>query len=94
MMRNKRGITPIVVAGILLLIMMVVYLILYIPIPAFTEMRQTINYFLVLILWIIFQFAIIYGAYKVVAYLFIGFRLYKTKVVGWALKVKKYIISH
>jgi hypothetical protein len=94
MFRGKRGIAPIVVAGAVLFMVALIYLGLFIPIPAFKSLRQTINYFLVVILWILFQFAIIYGAYRVIAYLGLAYKTYRYKILGWALNVKKFIVSH
>jgi surface polysaccharide O-acyltransferase-like enzyme len=92
--KNKKAIAPFAIAGIFLLIVMAVYLVLFLPIPAFTSLRQTINYFLVLILWFVFQFLIIYGAFKAIQYVGLAYRTYKFKILGWALNVKKYIVSH
>ena len=92
--RGKRGIAPIAIAGIIFLVLMIVYLFLYLPIPAFTALRQTINYFLILILWFLFQFTIIYGIFKAIQYLVRAYKLYRFKILGWALQVKKYIVSH
>jgi len=92
--KNRKGIVPFAVIGFILLFVLVIYLGLYLPIPAFTALRQTINYFLVLILWFTFQFVLIYGAYKGIMYAKMAYHMYKKDILGWALNVKKYISSH
>lgn len=92
-MNNKRGIAPIVIVGILVLICIAFYLVLYIPIPAFKSLRTIINYFLAIIFFILLQVAIILGYYYAVKYAIKGFQLYKNKIQKTFMNIKTFIIT-
>lgn len=93
-MMNKKGIAPLFVIGIGILILVVIYLILLIPLPAFTSIRTQVNYWLILIFWIMLQVGIILGYYKVGTFAFNGIKTLRFKVVNWSLGIRDYIITH
>lgn len=89
---NNRGIAPLFIILGVLLALIVLYVILLIPIPAFTSIRTQINYFLILIFWIMLQLGIILGYYKVGTFAFKGVNNLKMKVMNWSLGIRDYII--
>lgn len=92
-MNSKKGIAPIVIVGILMLVCLVIYLVLYLPIPAFTSLRMVINYFLSIIFFILIQVAIVLGYYYAGKYALIGFRIYKTRIQKTFMDVKNFMIT-
>jgi hypothetical protein len=76
------------------LILVVIYLILLIPIPLFTSIRTQVNYWLILIFWVLLQVGLIVGYYKVGTYALKGINMIKNNVVKWSLGIRDYIIVH
>lgn len=93
MKKNKKGIAPIFVFGIIILALIGIYLLLFIPLPAFTKIRTIINYFLILILWILLQGLLVYTYYRLGILVIKGLKVYRTRIVDWSLKVKDIIIA-
>jgi hypothetical protein len=93
-MRNKRGIAPLVIVLYIIAILIVLYLVLLIPIPSFTAIRTTINYFLILILWIILQVGLILGYYKLGRYSTRLFKISKRKLHNLTNSFDKFLITH
>jgi hypothetical protein len=91
---NRRGIAPLFIILWVILALVIIYLILFIPIPAFTSLRTQINYFLILIFWVVLQVGIIIGYYKVGTYALKGISAVRFKVVNWSLNIRDYIITH
>ena len=91
---NKRGVAPLFIVLIIALILLAFYLFLFIPIPAFTKVRSIINYFIILILWVLVQVALIYGYYRLGKLVHRGYILFRTKFSSVSLKLEKYIITH
>lgn len=91
---SRKGVAPIAVIGIALAVILVVYLILFIPIPAFTKLRQSINYYLVVALWIVIQASVVYGVYKVIMYINQGIKIYKNNLLKIDTKIKDFILTH
>jgi len=89
--KSKKGIAPVFIFMIITLALLGIYLLLYIPIPAFTKLRVIINYFLILIWWILFQGLLIYGYYKLVSFAVTGIKLYRKKMITWTTKAKNLI---
>lgn len=87
-MKNKKAITPIFIFVIILLIMIGVYLFLLIPLPAFTKIRTIVNYFLIIILWFVFQGLIVFGYYKLGKLAVRGFAIYKKGITKITDKTK------
>ena len=91
-MKNKKGIF---FTGILVLLgLLLFYLILYIPIPAFARLRAVINYFLVLIFWILLQVLVIFGYFKLGSFAVKGFDFLKHKFTKWTIGINNYIVVH
>ena len=93
-MRNKKAIAPLLIILIVILVLIVIYIALFIPIPAFTKIRTIINYFLILIFWIVLQVGIIYGYYKIGSYVAIGFKSTRHKLHDLSMNIEKYILAH
>lgn len=91
-MKNKKGIAPIFIVGIIILILIAFYILLYLPIPAFASIRNIINYFIVIIMWIILQVGIVLGYYYAIKYLIKGVQIYKSKIQKKILDVKYLMI--
>jgi hypothetical protein len=90
---SRKGIAPIIIVGIFAFVMVVIYLLLYIPIPAFTSLRSIINYFLSIMFFILIQVAIILGYYYAVRYAIRGINLYKGRIQKTALNIKSFVIT-
>lgn len=91
-MRNRKGIAPLVVLVSIVLAMGVIYLVLYIPIPAFKNLRATINYFLLILFWFVFQAIIIFAYLKLGELSIKGVKFIKSKVLKWNLSLERYIV--
>lgn len=94
MINKKAVISPMFVLLSVGLVLIIIYLILFIPIPAFTSLRTIINYFLILIFFVIFQIVIILGYYNVGKYTIKGLKFFQSGVVEWSMKVRHLIIRH
>lgn len=92
--KNKKGMATIFLVLTVFFILGGIYLILFIPLPAFTRLRMTVNYLLILIFFIALQVGLIYGYYKLGKYVTIGFNLLKGKLMKWSLNIRNYIIIH
>lgn len=93
LIKNKKAIAPIFIFVIIILALIGIYLLLFIPVPAFAKMRTIINYFLIIILWFIVQGLIIFGYYKLGTLVIKGLKLYQVKIVDWSLRVKDIIVA-
>lgn len=91
---NKKGIGIIMILGFFVILIIGIYLVLLIPIPAFTKIRTTINYFLMLLLWIVLQVGLISGYYKLIRFGIVFILSLKTKFSKWTFGVQRYIITH
>lgn len=92
-LNNKKGVAMFSIIGFLVLFLIVIYIFLYLPFPAFTKLRMIINYFLVIIFWIILQVGLIYGYYKVGSFFLNGVLTLKSKIEMLGNKIKQYISS-
>jgi hypothetical protein len=93
--QSKKAVVPplfLIAGGFLVLI--VIYLILLIPIPAFTSIRTQVNYWLILAFWIMLQVGLILGYFKVGTFALKGINMIRFKVVNWSLDIRNYIIKH
>lgn len=93
MIKNKKAIAPLVAILTILLVMLGLYIVLFIPIPAFTKIRITINYYFVVMLWFLIQFGIFYLYYKLVRYLVQGALMFKDNFLKWNMDVKHFILT-
>lgn len=94
MLKNNRAIAPLFLILFVVLTLIVIYSLLLLPIPSFTKLRMIVNYFLIIVFWIIIQVALVYGYYKLGTYMFMGFTILKTKMVKWTFNIQKYIVTH
>jgi uncharacterized membrane protein YkvI len=92
-LKDKRGVAPLFFVLGVILVLVIIYILLFLPFPAFTKIRTIVNYFLIIILWIVLQVGIIYGYIKVGG--FIGKSIIKvqTKIQYWSMKIKRHIIA-
>jgi uncharacterized integral membrane protein len=106
MMQNKKGLATYAVLGIIALILLAVYGITYflanvninfgigtISFPAIKTIFASVNYVFMLMVWILIQVAIIYGAYKGVRYLIRGFGTFKQLFQQKLIKVEQFILK-
>lgn len=87
-LKSKKGIATIFVFLIILLVIIGVYLFLLIPLPAFTKIRTIVNYFLIVILWFVFQGLIVYGYFRIGKLAVRGFAIYKKGITRVTEKTK------
>lgn len=91
---NRRGFAPILIVLIGFGVLALFYVILFIPIPAFTQLRKTINYFIWIILWFLVQ-ALFLGIYfEVGKYMTKAFYYYKENVLKLSIKINNFIETH
>lgn len=93
-MMNKKSQFSFQYIAYIILALIVIYLILLIPIPLFSSIRTQINYFLILIFWIVFQIALFFGYFELGTYAVKGINFIRFKIVNWSLEIRKYIIVH
>jgi amino acid transporter len=93
-LKNKRAIAPLFLIVIIILILIGVYIFLFLPVPAFKKIRMIINYFLILIFWIVLQVGLIYGYYKLGNLAVRNLGNLKKKILNWNVKIKNMIIGH
>jgi len=91
---NRKGIAPILAVLIILGVLVAIYLFLYIPIPAFTALRYTLNYWGIVIFFFSMQVGIIYLVYKGISYFGKGFKDIQKFVKNWQIKIRNYFIFH
>lgn len=89
---NKKAVAPLFLILSIVLVLIIVYILLLLPIPLFKSIRTQINYFLILIFWVIFQLGLIFAYYNVGRYVLKGITLLKTKIVVWSTDIKHWII--
>lgn len=92
--KGKRGLAPLFIVLFIVLALIFIYCLLFLPIPAFTKLRMIINYFLIIILFLIIQVGFIYGYIKLGTFASRGIIKLKNKVMNWSLNLKNYIIIH
>lgn len=90
---NKRGLVPIAIIAIILLIVIAFYLIIAInPFGAFTNIKATINYFLILIIFVAMQVGIIFGYYELAKFGVKGFKFIRKKIIDLTGSFKRYLV--
>jgi hypothetical protein len=96
MTKNKKAMGKILISIILTLLG--IYLSLYILpdwiFPKAKLILNLINYFLILIFFIVIQIGLIYAYYKLGKYATRGFTIIRTKLMNWSLNIRNYIIIH
>jgi hypothetical protein len=91
---NSKGFSPMLAIGSLLGVIVAFYLILFIPIPSFTALRTTINYFLIVGVWILLQAMFIYAYFKLGFYSTKLFNFYKNGVLNIVEKINKLLLYY
>lgn len=91
---NKRSMAPFLVIIIIVLSMIAIYCLLYIPIPKFKEIRTIINYFLIIILWIILQVGLVYGYVQLGKLTEKGIKNVRNMMTKWSMNIRRFIIFH
>jgi len=89
---NKKGIAPIGIIVFIALFILTIYLLLYIPLPFFKATRVTINYFLLVISFVLFQIGILYGYYHVGKFTNSVFQRYKKEISNVTFRLKNFLI--
>ena len=93
-MMNKKAVGSMVYILGVVLSLVVIYLILLIPIPLFSSIRTQVNYWLILIFWIVLQVGIIVGFYKIGVYAVKGIKILRKNTVNWSFGIRDLIIRH
>lgn len=89
---NKKAIGLIWLLIPLMIGLLIFYVILYLPIPSFQKLRIVINYFLIIIFWVLLQVLIIFGYFEIGKFTIKGFKFIQYKFTNWTIGVKNYII--
>lgn len=92
--KSKKGVAPLFIVLSIFAVLVLIYLLLFIPIPSFTEKRTVINYFLILVFWIVLQVGLIYGYLKLGQLAVKGFGLLRGKVKNLSSSINRYLITH
>jgi hypothetical protein len=96
MTKNKKAIGKILISIILTLLG--IYLSLYIlPDLIFPKAKlilNLINYFLILIFFVVIQIGLIYAYYKLGKYATRVFTIIRTKLMNWSINLRNYIVIH
>ena len=93
-MKSKKAIAPIMIGLIVIGVLALIYLLLFLPFPAFKAFRQTINFYLILSIWVSLQILIIWGFAKLILGVNKSIKTYKQNILRWNLKVKEWIMIH
>jgi hypothetical protein len=89
--KNRRGIAPLLIVLIIFAVLAIIYIILYIPIPAFKAIRYTINYWAILLTFFAVQVGLIYIYYKGISLFVKGFDDIKKLATGYTQRFKQFI---
>jgi hypothetical protein len=93
-MNNKTGVSissPLTLIIAILGFLIVVYLVLYLPIPKFTEIRSIINYFSIIIFFFAIQGLLIYGYWKLGSIAYKSFSTFQQKAMNFTHKLSDMI---
>jgi len=96
--KNNKGSITISIIMVIILTLIIIYGILYIlPDSIFPKAKlilNSMNYFLILILFGVIQVGLIYGYYKLGRYAVKGFTIVRTKLMNWSINIRNYIVIH
>jgi hypothetical protein len=90
---NKKGFAIFSVIAFISIALLVIYMVLYLPIPSFTAIRGMINYFIIIIFWVILQVALVYGYYKLGVLVAKGVNFYRSKIYLWVINIKNFMLA-
>lgn len=91
MMKGKKAIAPLILLLAVIGFLIVVYLVLYLPIPKFAEIRSIINYFSIIIFFFVIQGLLIYGYYKLGSIAYKSFSTFQKKAMDFTHKLSNMI---
>jgi hypothetical protein len=80
--------------GLLSVILVIVMFYAVLWLPLFAKLRITINYFLIILLFIILQVGIVFGYYKLGFFFIKGFDFLKNKMTKFIINIHNYIVIH
>jgi hypothetical protein len=93
-MKNKKAVAPVMIVLVGFGILALFYVILFIPIPAFTQLRKTINYFLIIVLWFLVQGLFLGIYFEIGKYATKGFYFYREYLLKLSIKINNFIETH
>jgi hypothetical protein len=88
LLKDKKAIAPIFIFIFIILGLIGVYLFLLIPLPSFIKIRAIVNYFLLIILWFVFQGLIVYGYFRLGKLAVRGFSIYRGSLRKFTDRIK------
>jgi hypothetical protein len=91
--KDKRGVAIIGMIAFIFISLIAIYIILWLPFPAFASIRSMINYAMVVIFWITLQVALVYGYYKLGILVMRGLSIYRGKMHLWMVNVKNFMLT-
>lgn len=92
--RQKKAIAPLLVVLIILGVLVLIYILLYLPIPAFTSIRYTINYWSILLAFFTIQVGLIYVVIKLISSVRVAFSKLKSLDKDWLKTMQKWVRTH
>lgn len=92
MIKNRKGVAGIVIVGIIALVLLAIYILLFLPVPSFTKLRSVVNYVLIILFWIIFQAGIILAYYHLGKLIVRGVRIYRNKFKNAITRIRSYLV--
>lgn len=90
-MMNKKGIAPLVIVLIIAGVILLFYIILFLPIPSFKALRYSINYWSILLLFFAFQVGLVYLYYKIISLIMRGYKDISGFVTNLSNRFSKFI---
>lgn len=91
---NKKALSPFMLIAFVLMIILGFYFLLFLPIPSLKPIKASVEYFIVIALWIIIQIGFVYFYFKLAGWSISLFKFYKEYVFGLSLKIKNFIKIH
>ena len=92
MIKSKKGIATLFLLLIIVFVILIVYGLLYLPF--FKLQKETVNYILVVIIWIMIQVGLIYGYIQIGRFSIKYFYKFRNSMNKWSLNIKNYVITH
>ena len=90
---DKKGVVIFSVLAFIFIALLIIYIVLHFPIPAFATIRSIINYAMVILFWITLQVTLIYGYFKLGVLVAKGMNLYRGKMHLWTINVKNFMLA-
>lgn len=93
MRKNNRGVATMTAVAIILLVIIGIYILLYLPFPKFKVIRGFVNYFLIIILWLVLQVGIVFAYYRLGKLVARGVRIYKSRLNNLTIRLQNFLLS-